>query len=216
MSAKPEVDWEFLGWKVWYRVAGTTTVYSSKTHVWEDLPEQGVQLLFRYYRKGSKRWREKISGDDFYVSEYSVLADLVRSNTLLKVSGTDTDSTAYRNSVSTAEADTSDGRELDMSLESYTKPRKTLLGWKALYSDREYSKNWSTLPDQGINFLVRYWSDGTREWKEFVGAKDLYTLNPDDELSIVQNDTRIKLGSVVTEQELSDIYQEALSDEEEF
>lgn len=68
-----------VGWRVWYTEG---RVFDSRNCQWQDLPDDGVLILYLYYDEwsgdGNVRHRQKFLGDDWYFHEPGT--DLFGSN----------------------------------------------------------------------------------------------------------------------------------------
>lgn len=52
-----------VGWIVWFCDGGDIQIFNSKQHDWADIPNIGVQYLYRIYEAN---YMEQVSGADYY------------------------------------------------------------------------------------------------------------------------------------------------------
>jgi hypothetical protein len=217
MPAKPEADWTQVGWKVWVYNDPNIEVYSSKTHTWDQVPQDGVQFMFRYYTKGTRSWREGISGQDFYLEKDLDKNLLPRVSTFFKIGSLDTNH--YRLATENAMADTT--YTVDDSISKYIDNKKTLIGWKAWVVENdqlvEYNSdlyNWSQVPPFGMVRLNKYWKSGNNRWLEHISLQDIYYLDNDDQSLLKSSYNFLKNGAVIDEAKLNEITLLAYEDPE--
>jgi len=58
---------KLIGWKAWYVIDDQTVIYKSNTNKWEDLPQEGIIIMKKYYDEDGKKTKENIASQEFYV-----------------------------------------------------------------------------------------------------------------------------------------------------
>ena len=67
MIVKNIQDYEVIGWRAWFE---KEQIFDSKTHNWENIPDDGVLIIVQYHKiihpNTKERYRRTWSGVDYY------------------------------------------------------------------------------------------------------------------------------------------------------